>query len=420
MPGPLAGASKRDVRKARRIAKRNPKLSGSQVAAKVKTSPGYVAAADRPGGRAKAQRERRTIRSAYRTIRQAGPDLNAYSGTERTAAELAYRIGKEMGVMPSLLMGLMEIESGFDPNAVSSMNAGGLTQFIPGTAASYDVRYGNSPAAMESQVRGAARYLKDLGLKDDVRLALASYNAGPGNPQAAGDYPENVLAAAQGYRNLDRPAMTPASRQARQTLREMDQPLPKVTVKAKPSKPATIEKIGKIAQNRFGLTVGENAAFTGVTPTGGHADGSFHYSNAAIDVTGDSNQLMAFNKFVARKYGSDLEELFYDPGINIDNGQASSPIGGHGSHVHVAETTNADTGYYGPMTGSGMVPSGGGSMGGSAASGGSGGAMTEAERRRRRRVRAIQNRPLPTVASPTPDASVSSLRSLAKKYGVAI
>lgn len=419
MPGPLAGAGKRDVRKARRIARKNPKLSGSQVAAQVKTAPGYVAAADMPGGQARANRERRTIRKAYSTIRKAAPN-NGYAGTQGIAADLAVRIGKEMGVMPSLLMGLMEIESGFDPNALSSASAGGLTQFIPSTAQTYNVQYGNSPQAMESQVRGAARYLRDLGLKDDVRLALASYNAGPGNPSAAGDYPENVLAAAQGYRDLDRPALTPAVKAARATLREMDQPLPKVTVKAKPTKMATIERIGKIAQNKFGLTVGENAAFTGVTPTGGHADNSYHYSNAAIDVTGDSGQLMAFNKFVARKYGGDLEELFYDPGVNINDGQPTSPIGGHGTHVHVAETTGADTGYYGPMTGSGVIPSGRGSMGGSGASMAASGPLTEAERRRRRRVRAIQNAPLPTVASPSPDTSSSSLRSLAKKYGIAI
>ena len=31
-----------------------------------------------------------------------------------------------------------------------------------------------------------------------------------------------------------------------------------------------------------------------------------------------------------------LLEMYHDPGINIDNGSPTGPIGGHGSHVHVA------------------------------------------------------------------------------------
>ena len=36
------------------------------------------------------------------------------------------------------------------------------------------------------------------------------------------------------------------------------------------------------------------------------------------------------------KSSGQLLEMFHDPGINIDNGSPTAPIGGHGHHVHVA------------------------------------------------------------------------------------
>jgi Transglycosylase SLT domain len=124
---------------------------------------------------------------------------------ERYAPRLreAYR---RHGVLPRHLAGLIEVESGWNRWAQSPAGARWLTQFMPATAESYGVK-GSSP---RSQILGAARYLKDLGYKRGdpgaIRLALASYNAGPGNPAAAGDYPEKVLAASRGYRGIGRGA----------------------------------------------------------------------------------------------------------------------------------------------------------------------------------------------------------------------
>lgn len=115
-------------------------------------------------------------------------------------AALARQAGEQYEIPPALLLGLIKIESGGNIDAVSPAQAFGLTQFIPSTAASYDVRRGDA----RSQIFGAARYLTDLGYHEDPRLALASYNAGPGNPAAAGDYPQKVMAAAKAYRNLGR------------------------------------------------------------------------------------------------------------------------------------------------------------------------------------------------------------------------
>lgn len=112
-------------------------------------------------------------------------------------APLAAKSGGRWGIPPATLLGLITVESGGNPASVSSTGAKGLTQFMPATAAQYHV---GTDAA--SQVDGAAHYLHDLGYAKDAHLALSSYNAGPGNPGAAGPYAANVLAAAGRYRGL--------------------------------------------------------------------------------------------------------------------------------------------------------------------------------------------------------------------------
>jgi hypothetical protein len=62
-----------------------------------------------------------------------------------------------------------------------------------------------------------------------------------------------------------------------------------------------IKWIGKQAQ-KMGLRVGENKSFSGSTPTGGHATNSYHYKNEAIDVSGDSQKMADFTRWVRRNY----------------------------------------------------------------------------------------------------------------------
>lgn len=64
----------------------------------------------------------------------------------------------------------------------------------------------------------------------------------------------------------------------------------------------TTVKLGKLAQ-KMGLRVGENKAFSGSTPTGGHAPNSWHYKDRAIDVSGDPAKMKAFALRVKRMYG---------------------------------------------------------------------------------------------------------------------
>ena len=111
-----------------------------------------------------------------------------------------------------------------------------------------------------------------------------------------------------------------------------------------------IHKMAKIATNRFDLNVAEHPDYGGV---GKHSPNSHHYDGNAIDVTGDPERLMAYNQFLAERFGTGLAELFYDPGSNIKNGQARGPLGGHPTHVHVAvvEPGTAATGVYAPAGG---------------------------------------------------------------------
>jgi soluble lytic murein transglycosylase-like protein len=122
------------------------------------------------------------------TYNSAAPaNANAANGAS-TYAPLIQQAAARYGLNPSLLYGLIEQESGFDPSATSSAGALGLTQLMPSTAASLGVA---EPLNPTQSIEGGARYLSQLlhQFAGNTADALAAYNAGPGAVAQYGGVP---------------------------------------------------------------------------------------------------------------------------------------------------------------------------------------------------------------------------------------
>ncbi len=98
----------------------------------------------------------------------------------KSIEDLIVRLSKKHGVDPALVKAVVEVESDFDPKAMSSVGAKGLMQIMPDTAKDLGIK---DPFDPEDNLEGGIRYLKRLLNKydNDISLALAAYNAGPGN-----------------------------------------------------------------------------------------------------------------------------------------------------------------------------------------------------------------------------------------------
>ena len=103
---------------------------------------------------------------------------------------------------PLLVLAVIEIESGYDPAAVSGAGALGLMQLLPGTLrreAEGLGLAGSDPSHPVANVRAGVRYLRRcLDSYPDWNLALMAYNAGPNRLYGwirAGKVPSEV----QGY-----------------------------------------------------------------------------------------------------------------------------------------------------------------------------------------------------------------------------
>ena len=91
--------------------------------------------------------------------------------------------------MPTELALLPVIESAFNPQAMSSANAAGLWQFVPGTGKDFDLKqnmFKDERRGVVASTDAALSYLQRLyTMFGDWPLALAAYNWGEGNVQRA-------------------------------------------------------------------------------------------------------------------------------------------------------------------------------------------------------------------------------------------
>ena len=102
--------------------------------------------------------------------------------------ETVARIAEQNQLPPQLIHSVIQVESNYDPYAVSPKGAQGLMQLIPSTARRFGVSDAFDPV---DNIQGGARYLKYLLelYKGDDALALAAYNAGEGAVSRYGGVP---------------------------------------------------------------------------------------------------------------------------------------------------------------------------------------------------------------------------------------
>ncbi|MEO2206836.1 lytic transglycosylase domain-containing protein [Paenibacillus pabuli] len=89
------------------------------------------------------------------------------------------------GVPEALIKAVIDTESGFNPNVVSSAGAKGLMQLMDGTAAGLGVTNAFDPAqSIDAGTKYLSLQLQRFG--GEVKMALAAYNAGPGRVSRLG------------------------------------------------------------------------------------------------------------------------------------------------------------------------------------------------------------------------------------------
>jgi soluble lytic murein transglycosylase-like protein len=112
-----------------------------------------------------------------------------YSSKATNYVDLIQTVSSQYSVDAELVKAMVQVESNYNPWAVSPKGARGLMQLMPATAIRYGVREIFDP---QQNVDGGVRYLRDLLnlFSGDLTLTIAAYNAGEGAVQKYNDVPD--------------------------------------------------------------------------------------------------------------------------------------------------------------------------------------------------------------------------------------
>lgn len=133
-------------------------------------------------------------------------------------ADLVEEAAEESGFSPEIIAAQIDQESGWDPDAESHAGAQGISQLMPETADNLGV---SDPFDPEEAIPAQGRYMAETREQiqdyadsedEEVELALAAYNAGPGAVEEFNgippydetrDYVDLITSAAQGNYSAD-------------------------------------------------------------------------------------------------------------------------------------------------------------------------------------------------------------------------
>lgn len=139
--------------------------------------------------------------------------------------KLVQQAAERHKVDPQLVRAVIQVESNYNPGAVSSKGAVGLMQLIPATAERFGVQ---NPYNARQNIEGGVNYLKYLldMFGGDVTLSLAAYNAGENAVVRRGGVPQfpETVSYVQKIRRLYDPGSKSAA----------------LAAKSKPANPVTI------------------------------------------------------------------------------------------------------------------------------------------------------------------------------------